>query len=352
MTRLLLQSSVARIAGFEHPRFKPLARERWRTGDYIVARTIDTHGGWMKLETRTGRMIGFEAGDLILGALGDREATLELTGSWRDIGPNGRMHVMTGGGLLGKGRSRSPILGLPPELVYEGHVMVDGAPANMEHYRRRGSTPFDLPTIFIVGSSMSAGKTATACMLVRMLKERGLRVLAAKLSGAARYRDVLSMGDAGADWIADFVDAGLPSTVCPAERFRERTSDLLGYLGALPADVAIVEAGASPLEPYNGAEVKSLLAHCTRMVVLCASDPYAVLGISRAFDFEPDVVSGVCCNTDAARTLVWGLTGLTALGLLEDEARKRLDQIVEERVLSAIPGIKRTSPWWTMPARA
>ncbi len=352
MTRLLLQASIARIADFEHPQFEPLPRDRWRTGDYIVARTLDTHGGWMKLESRTGRMIGFSAGDEVLGALGDREATLELTGTWRDIGPDGRLQAMSPAGLFGKARSRAPTLSLPVDLVYQGHVMVDGKPANMEQYRRRGSSRFDLPTILIVGSSMSAGKTSTACMLVRLLKRRGLRVVAAKLSGAARYRDVLAMRDAGADWIADFVDAGLPTTVCPLEQFREHTADLLGSLGELPADVAVIEAGASPLEPYNGAEVKALLAHCTRMVVLCASDPYAVLGISRAFDFEPDVVCGVCCNTDAARTLVWALTGLTALGLLEESARARLDEIVEEKVLSTIPGLDRTSPWWTMPARA
>ena len=34
-------------------------------------------------------------------------------------------------------------------------------------------------------------------------------VIGTKLTGAGRYRDILAMRDAGADYIFDFVDAGL-----------------------------------------------------------------------------------------------------------------------------------------------
>jgi uncharacterized NAD-dependent epimerase/dehydratase family protein len=58
---------------------------------------------------------------------------------------------------------------------------------------------FALPTVLMVGTSMSAGKTTTARVVVRLLGEAGLSVVGAKLTGAGRYRDILSMQDAGAD---------------------------------------------------------------------------------------------------------------------------------------------------------
>ena len=67
---------------------------------------------------------------------------------------------------------------------------------------------FELPVVLLVGTSMSAGKTTSAKVIVRLLREAGLVVVGAKLTGAGRYRDILAMQDAGADYIFDFVDAG------------------------------------------------------------------------------------------------------------------------------------------------
>ena len=77
---------------------------------------------------------------------------------------------------------------------------------------------FGLPVVLLVGTSMSAGKTTSAKVIVRLLREAGLAVVGAKLTGAGRYRDILAMQDAGAEHIFDFVDAGLPSTVVSGER--------------------------------------------------------------------------------------------------------------------------------------
>ena len=65
----------------------------------------------------------------------------------------------------------------------------------------------------------TSSKTTAAKRIVRVLKARGLRVGGAKLTGVGRYRDILGMRDAGADFVLDFVDAGLPSTACPADEF-------------------------------------------------------------------------------------------------------------------------------------
>ena len=70
------------------------------------------------------------------------------------------------------------------------------------HRTRSGSTSetFDElpPLILLVGSCMSAGKTAAACARVRSATARGLDVGVAKVTGVALRRDVLEMQDHGA----------------------------------------------------------------------------------------------------------------------------------------------------------
>ena len=46
---------------------------------------------------------------------------------------------------------------------------------------------FDVPTILLVGTSMSAGKTMTGKLTCKILSEMGLKVVGAKLTGAGRY---------------------------------------------------------------------------------------------------------------------------------------------------------------------
>ncbi len=61
-------------------------------------------------------------------------------------------------------------------------------------------------------------------------------VVGAKLTGAGRYRDILAMQDTGADYIFDFVDAGLPSTVVPEREYLDALRNLLSRMAAVEAD--------------------------------------------------------------------------------------------------------------------
>jgi uncharacterized NAD-dependent epimerase/dehydratase family protein len=187
--------------------------------------------------------------------------------------------------------------------------------------------------ILLVGTSMSAGKTTTARVVVRMLNERGLRVLACKITGAARYRDILSCLDVGAEYAMDFVDAGLPSTVCDESVYAPALEHLLSRMAALDPDVIVAEAGASPLEPYNGSEAYRRLMPLVRLSILCASDPYAVLGVQSAFGIEPDLVAGPAANTTAAVDLVQRLTGVRALNLLDRSGAEELRMLLDERIV-------------------
>ncbi|MBS1222727.1 MAG: hypothetical protein H6R23_2347, partial [Proteobacteria bacterium] len=248
------------------------------------------------------------------------------------IGPDGRMTAMTAAGLFGKLTSKSPLIPTLTELRYCGHVLAAGRKAVMRDFALpdTGRT-FTIPVLLIIGSSMSAGKTRSAQIIIRRLRALGLRVLAAKLTGAGRYRDLLAMRDAGADPIFDFVDAGLPSTVCPAAEYRQAASSLLSNMAVGDADVAVIEAGASPLEPYNGDVAVELLEPNIRLTVLCTADPYAVVGMMQAFGRRPDLVAGVACNTDAGQALIHKLTGVPSLRLPDPAALPALDGLLRER---------------------
>jgi hypothetical protein len=160
----------------------------------------------------------------------------------------------------------------------------------------------------------------------------GLRVGGAKLTGVARYADVLAMRDAGAAAVADFVDAGLPSTLVEPPVLDEALRFVLGTLAAADVDVIVCEAGASPLEPYGGEVALEALRDVLAMLVVCAFDAYAVVGIVTAFGLTPDLVAGRATSTTAGVDLVRTLTGLTALDLSDQASLDELDDLLRTRL--------------------
>jgi hypothetical protein len=220
---------------------------------------------------------------------------------------------------------------LLPLLLYKGHVLEGGEKATMRDYAQDVSErEFELPVVLLVGTSISAGKTTSAKVIVRLLKGEGLAVVGAKLTGAGRYRDILSMQDAGGQHIFDFVDAGLPSTVVPEKEYRKILRLLLSRIAAADADVLVAEVGASPLEPYNGAAAVEEIGPNVRCTVLSASDPYAVTGVISAFGNRPDLVTGLATSTSAGIELVEKLSGIKALNVLDRSSLASLRAILKD----------------------
>lgn len=327
-------TSVTRITDLEHGDFETqaLPRQDWATGDYIVGRVTGRPTPLYQVELANGRVTAVLEGDLIVGALGDRAATLEGVGAWAATGPNGELHALTMAGLCGRATSTSPLLPNLMSLTYMGHVVRGG-----KHLRMADFVPdvadrhLDVPVILLVGTSMSAGKTTTGRLIIHELKKNGLRIVGAKVTGAARYRDVLTYGDAGADAIIDFVDAGLPSTVVPHKVFKSAMRYMLNRIAALEPDVLVAEAGASPLEPYNGDVAIDALQKHVKLVALSATDPYAVVGVQTAFGLTPNLITGPATNTTAGIALVEKLTGIPALNMLDpDTSLPKLRQILRD----------------------
>jgi hypothetical protein len=230
------------------------------------------------------------------------------------------MHALTSAGLFGRFTSLSKLLPRPLKLKYTGHVMRSGRKIRMRDFAITApERELDLPAILMVGTSMSAGKTMTGKFACQILSDLGYRVIGTKLTGAGRYRDILSFRDHGAAEIYDFVDAGLPSTVVSEDEFRAAIRPLLSHIASRDADFMVVEAGASPLEPYNGAAAIDELGANIRCRILCATDPYAVVGVQQAYGLRPDLVAGPATNTSAALDLVEKLTGLPGINIIDPD---------------------------------
>jgi len=317
--------SLARIADFRDSNYDvtPLPRTEWATGDYVEGEVIGTPTALYHVEDRSGHMVRVEPGDWVVGALGERAATLEGAGTWRKIGEDAHMQAMTSAALLGRYTSYSVLFADPLQLAYRGHLCRRCRKVIMADFAlRQAGHHFEVPTVLLVGTSMSAGKTTAGRRVCKELDRAGYRVIGAKLTGAGRYRDILSFRKTGAAEIYDFVDAGLPSTIVPEDVYRAAIRPLLTYIDSHEPDFLVAEAGASPLEPYNGAAVIDELGDNVVCTILCASDPYAVVGVIQAFGLVPDLVAGPATATTAARELVRKLTGLTGINVIDPAARE------------------------------
>ena len=162
-----------------------------------------------------------------------------------------------------------------------------------------------------------------------------------ELTGAGRYRDILSMKDAGADLLLDFVDGGLASTIGPETVVRPALRNVLSRVAIWSPDVAVIEAGASPLEPYNGRLAIEMLHDSVKFTVLCASDPYSVLGVTTAYNRSPDIVTGIAASTDAATALVRRLSGIPAFNILDKHGATVFERVMMERME---PHLRQSSP--------
>lgn len=327
--------SLSRIADFRNSNFdvQSLPRSEWATGDYVEGEVAGSITELYRVEDRSGHMVKVEPGDWVIGALGDRAATLEGVGSWRDIDADGEMNTLTSAGLMGRFSSFSMLLAEPLRLKYLGHLCRDNRKVRMSDFAVTATThAFDIPTIMLVGTSMSAGKTTTGRRVCKELDRAGLFVVGAKLTGAGRYRDILSYFKTGATEIFDFIDAGLPSTVVPEAEYRAAIRPLLNHINDLQPDFLVVEAGASPLEPYNGAALMDELGDNVVCTILCASDPYAVVGVQQAFGLRPDLVTGPATQTSAAVELVYKLTGLRGINIIDPAGVASFRRFLDEQL--------------------
>ena len=344
MANPFIYGSLTRISDIPTKPFdlKPLCKSKWNTGDYVVSKYVgnsEYDNDWVELAT--GRHRPLKYGDLVVGSLGMRRSTLEAVGDWHLVGEDNKMQDICGSGMFGVETSNSSRQPNSPTYIYKGHVIRVGQKVCMKDFAQTrashseaGPILMPCPLILIMGTSMSCGKTITARTIIPILKDLGVdKVVGTKFTGAGFLHDIESMADAGADEVYDFVDVGIPSTVIPESDYRESLRNLLSILASRKPDVIVAEMGASPCEPYNGMIVLEEIK--PDFIVLCASDPYAVIGLKEVlknsfeFDLKPNIVTGITATTTAGIELVQELTGIQALNLSSESSIEKLRMLLE-----------------------
>lgn len=274
-------------------------------GAVVVGRVLNDKSTYNTIEDVHGRMSTVQAGDLIVGALGHRNALHGYEGVLPDsVKAGDTLNLLNLGGVIGISVSHNPDVGAPFELEILGQVLVYpdfasrvGKPANI---RMNALAPVTgapkVPVVYVAGTCMNSGKTAAACMLVKALSRAGYRVGACKLTGVSLIRDILAMRDYGAEWVLDFTDCGIPTST--PESAPETARIVFSQLASHGAEVIVTETGDGIMGDYGVQAVLSdaeLMDRCCAMV-LCANDPVGVAGavweLRKQYDMAPDVISG------------------------------------------------------------
>jgi hypothetical protein len=85
-----------------------LDRADWATGDFVAGRVVGERNRVHACETKSGRMTEVVRGDLLIGALGRRAATLEGVGDWRAVTDDLRLEALTSAGCWAAPRPPRP----------------------------------------------------------------------------------------------------------------------------------------------------------------------------------------------------------------------------------------------------
>lgn len=317
-----------------------------KEGYLVCGRVIGQKTKYNTLEGCDGRMIALHDGDVIIGALGHRNALHGYSGVVPEsIQVGDCLNILNLGGVVGKCTSANPEIGAPFELEILGSVLVfpelaqrKGIPAHigMNSIKPEGELEDagKTPIVIIAGTCMNSGKTFAACEIIRHFHTKGLSVAGCKLSGVSLLRDTLNMHDHGANYTASFNDAGIVTT--SAENSNAGARKILQHLLNTDADVIVAELGDGVMGTYGVQDIladKAIQAR-TKAIVLCANDPVGAWGgqifMKEQFGIQADVVSGPVTDHDAGSKFVSEKVGVP--GLNARSRGKELAEFLQKKV--------------------
>ncbi len=317
-------------------------------GVLIAVRVLNNKSRYNQLELTSGRMATVTMGDIVVGALGHRNALRGYSGHLpKSLSKGDHVQLLNIGGVIGICDSANPDVGAPFECEVLGTVLEFpylgeriGVPA------RAGSSTLDIdaplnmngvPVVALAGTCMDSGKTAAACAIVGRLRHLGLNVAACKATGVSLRRDVLAMEDAGASETMIFSDLGVVTTT--AENGPALTRSLLSGLSVSRPDVIVLELGDGLLGAYGVAAILAdeKIREALTAVVLCANDPVSAWGGTKIlrdeYSIEPAVVTGPATDNDvgvqqiAERLSIRGINALSNGPALGDTVAALLGKV-------------------------
>lgn len=300
-------ASIAQACGLSHELRVATSDIPCEEGVVLVVEILTNKSTYNQLELTSGRMAKVARGDVIVGALGHRQALFGYSGHIPDkVEAGDVLQVLNIGGVLGVCDSVNPDKGKPFDCRVIGCVLQFpflgeriGVPARVGHRRLDQAAPLDthgVPVVALAGTCMEAGKTAAACAIVARMRHRGLAVHAFKATGVSLRRDILAMEDSGARRSMIFTDLGIVTTTAASGPALTRT--MLTEMTQGRPDVVVFELGDGILGAYG---VESILAagdirDALSAVILSANDPVAAWGgvklLRERFGIEPCAVTG------------------------------------------------------------
>ncbi len=306
-------------------------------GDLVAVKLLTNKAHYNSLELITGRMSTLKVGDVIVGALGHRNALQGYAGHIpQTLCTGDKINILNLGGVLGHCDSYSPIVGPPHECEVIGSVLEfpelhsrKGRTANISNGSQKlqsrlgGSLP---PIIAVVGTSMNSGKTEACLAVIQQLVHQNLRVSAAKTTGVSLRRDILAMEDAGAQEALIFTDFGVVTT--QDSNAPNLTKTMINCLATSQPDVIVLELGDGLIGEYGVSAILNdpEIAQSLTCVVLAATDPVGAMGgvsiLSHRHGLRPTLITGPATDNLAGIRIIERETSIPSLN-----ARHSAEQI-------------------------
>jgi hypothetical protein len=318
-------------------------------GVVLVVEILSSKSTYNTLELTSGRMAKVSKGDIIVGALGHRQALFGYSGHLpKSVKEGDIIQVLNIGGVLGVCDSANPekgrpfdarVIGVVLQFPYLGERI--GVPARVGYKPLDPNAKLDthgVPVVALAGTCMEAGKTAAACAIVARMRHRGLNVHAFKATGVSLRRDILAMEDAGARKSMIFTDLGVVTTT--AKNGAPITRSLLTEMSQGEPDVIVFELGDGILGAYGVEAILSSpdIRDALTCVVLSANDPVAAWGgvklLREKFNIEPTVVTGPATDNAVGVNIIRDQLGVPAFNAITAGA-DLADHIIESVGLSA-----------------
>jgi hypothetical protein len=321
-------------------------------GVVVVVEVLTNKSNYNTLELTSGRMAKVVRGDIVVGALGHRQALFGYSGHVPEsLAAGDVIQMLNIGGVLGVCDSVNPekgrpfdcrVLGVVLHFPYLGERI--GVPARVGYRRFDPQAALEtrgVPVVALAGTCMEAGKTAAACAIVARMRHRGLVIDAFKATGVSLRRDVLAMEDAGARNSMIFTDLGIVSTTGASGPALTRT--MLTELAAGKPDVIVFELGDGILGTYGVDAILDCpdIRAALTGVVLSANDPVAAWGgvklLRERFNIEPCMVTGPATDNRVGVEIIEKQLGVPACNAISEGAA------LGDRVMQAV-GLISTPP--------
>ena len=173
-------------------------------GVIIAAEILNNKATYNTLELTSGRMAQIKRGDIVVGALGHRNALFGYSGHLpTELTPGDELQILNIGGVMGVCDSvnanfgqpfNAKVLGTVLDFPYLGERI--GVPARVGAEPLQDDTQLEtngVPVVALAGTCMDSGKTAAACAIIGRLRHLGYTVDAFKATGVSLRRDILAI---------------------------------------------------------------------------------------------------------------------------------------------------------------